>query len=193
MKKLRPEEQIINLTPEQEIIIGRLYDENYYNLIKYASCFLSEDDAEEAVQNLFVDTCKPKQLEKIMEYEKNQQFNEQKAWLGKGIKFSISKIRRSKGQFAKLIEYLPPNANEEFGVEMGIEDLPDNTSVDEDIDFLYSDLAVHKEFQLIKRYAVERKSIKEIAEEDDISLAACRKRISRAREKIRELMTRHND
>ena len=55
-----------------------------------------------------------------MEYEKNGQFKEQKAWLGKGIKFSISKIRRSKGQFAKSIEYLPPDTDEEFGAEIGI-------------------------------------------------------------------------
>ena len=107
MKKSEPEKQTIQLTPEQEVVIGRLYDENYNDLFRYAAVLLSASDAEEAVQNLFVDACKPKQLKKLMEYEKNGQFKEQKAWLGKGIKFSISKIRRSKGQFAKSIEYLP--------------------------------------------------------------------------------------
>ena len=190
MKKLEPNKQTTQLTPEQEVVIGKLYDENFDDLLKYAACFLSVGDAEEAVQNLFVDACKPKQLKKLMEYEKNEQFKKQRAWLGKGIKFSISKIKRSKSQFAKLIEYLPPRADEEFGVEIGIEDLPDNTPVDEDVDFLYSDLAVHKEFQLIKRYAVERKSVKMIADEDKISLSACKKRLSRAREKIRKLMAK---
>ena len=120
MKKSEPEKQTIQLTPEQEVVIGRLYDENYNDLFRYAAVLLSASDAEEAVQNLFVDACKPKQLKKLMEYEKNGQFKEQKAWLGKGIKFSISKIRRSKGQFAKSIEYLPPDADEEFGAEIGI-------------------------------------------------------------------------
>lgn len=189
MKKLEPDKQTTQLTPEQEIVIGKLFDENYDNLLKYAACFLSVGDAEEAVQNLFVDACKPNQLKKLMEYEKNEQFKKQRAWLGKGIKFSISKIKRSKGQFAKLIEYLPPNADEEFGVEIGIEDVPDNKPVDENIDFLYGDLAKHKEFQLIKRYAVDGKSIKMIAEEYKISISACKKRLSRYRKKIRELMT----
>lgn len=193
MKKSKPDEQIIPLTPEQEIIIGRLYDENYDKLIKYASCFLSEDDAEEAVQNLFTDACKPEQLKKLVNYEKKEKFEKQKAWFNMGIKYSISKIKRSKGQFAKYIELLPPNVDEEFSVEMGIEDVPDNRPVDENVDFLYSDLAVHKEFQLIKRYAVDKKSIKRIADEDGISLEACKKQFSRAKEKIRKMMTKQKE
>ena len=69
-KKLEPEKQTIQLTPEQEVVIGRLYDENYNDLFRYAAVLLSASDAEEAVQNLFVDACKPKQLKKLMEYEK---------------------------------------------------------------------------------------------------------------------------
>lgn len=193
MKKSEPEKQTIQLTPEQEVVIGRLYDENYNDLFRYAAVLLSASDAEEAVQNLFVDACKPKQLKKLMEYEKNGQFKEQKAWLGKGIKFSISKIRRSKGQFAKSIEYLPPDADEEFGAEIGIEDLPDNRPVDENVDFLYGDLAKYSEFQLIKRYAVDGKSIKMIAEEDNISISACKKRLSRSKEKMRELIAKQKE
>ena len=175
MKKSEPEKQTIQLTPEQEVVIGRLYDENYNDLFRYAAVLLSASDAEEAVQNLFVDACKPKQLKKLMEYEKNGQFKEQKAWLGKGI------------------EYLPPDADEEFGAEIGIEDLPDNRPVDENVDFLYGDLAKYSEFQLIKRYAVDGKSIKMIAEEDNISISACKKRLSRSKEKMRELIAKQKE
>ncbi len=89
--------------------------------------------------------------------------------------------------------YLPPDADVEFGAEIGIEDLADNRPVDENVDFLYGDLAKYSEFQLIKRYAVDGKSIKMIAEEDNISISACKKRLSRSKEKMRELMAKQKE
>ena len=42
-------------------------------------------------------------------------------------------------------------------------------------------------------YAVDGKSIKMIAEEDNISISACKKRLSRSKEKMRELIAKQKE
>ena len=103
------------------------------------------------------------------------------------IRLSISQIIRKKQQLAQLMVYLPQQADIEFGVEMGMEDFVDNKPMDEDVDFLYSDLAVHKEFQLIKEFTVEDKSLKDLADKYGVSIRVIEQRLYRARIKIRKL------
>ena len=165
------------LNAKESQFIADLYKAHYDKLLNYAMQFLEKSNAEEAVQNAFADACV--KIDTIMNCENPA------AWLGQALKYSIQKIRRTKGQFANLMIYMPPKADAEFGMEMGMEDFPDIRPKDEDVDFLYSNLALHEEFQLIKRYAVEDKSIKNIAEEDNISLDACKKRLVRAKRKLK--------
>lgn len=170
-----------DLRQKQRAFIENLYDKNYRDLLAYALLFLSEADAEEAVQNLFLDACRPGKIELLMQHPKPE------AWLGQGIKFSISKIKRSKQQFARLVQYVPPYGDPDGGTR-GIEAIADERPPDIDVDTLYEDLALHKDFQLVKRYAVDGKSTREIAQEDGVSLATCRKRLARARERLRKIM-----
>ena len=49
MKKSEPEKQTIQLTPEQEVVIGRLYDENYNDLFRY----VRNDNRVEVIGNIY--------------------------------------------------------------------------------------------------------------------------------------------
>ena len=108
-------------------------------------------------------------------------------WLYKTLRFSIQKIIRQKQQYTKLMVYMPPQANTEFGIEIGMEDFPDERPVDEDVNFLYSDLANDKEFKLIKEFSVDDKSLKTMADKYGVSIRAVEQRLYRARKKLQKI------
>lgn len=172
----------VELDQKQRVFIEKLYDKNYDRLLEYALIFLNEADAEEAVQNLFLDACRPGKIDKLLEHPRPE------AWLGQGIKFSINKIKRSKQQLAKLVQNVSQYAESGDELTKNIDAIPDVRPLDIDVNTLYEDLALHKDFQLVKRYAVDGKSAWEIAQEDNVSLPTCRKRLVRAKERLRKIM-----
>lgn len=177
------------LTKEEREFIENLYRINQKALLNYATMFLEENNAEEAVQNVFLDLCRKDKKDGAGKYkiEKVMEYKEPVKWLYKSLRFSISQIIRKKQRLAQLMVYIPQQADMEFGIEMGIEDFTDERPVDEDVDFLYSDLAVHKEFQLIKEFTVEDKSLKDIADKYGVSIRTVEQRLYRARVKLRKL------
>jgi RNA polymerase sigma factor (sigma-70 family) len=177
------------LTKEEREFIEKLYRTNQESLFNYAIGRLEKSNAEEAVQNVFLDLCRKDKKDDDGKYkiEKVMQYDDPVKWLYKSLKLSISQIIRKKQQLAQLMVYLPQQADIEFGVEMGMEDFVDNKPMDEDVDFLYSDLAVHKEFQLIKEFTVEDKSLKDLADKYGVSIRVIEQRLYRARIKIRKL------
>ena len=177
------------LTKEERVFIEKLYRTNQESLFNYAIGRLEKSNAEEAVQNVFLDLCRKDKKDDDGKYkiEKVMQYDDPVKWLYKSLKLSISQIIRKKQQLAQLMVYLPQQADIEFGVEMGMEDFVDNKPMDEDVDFLYSDLAVHKEFQLIKEFTVEDKSLKDLADKYGVSIRVIEQRLYRARIKIRKL------
>ena len=177
------------LTKEEREFIEKLYRTNQESLFNYAIGRLEKSNAEEAVQNVFLDLCRKDKKDDDGKYkiEKVMQYDDPVKLLDKSLKLSISQIIRKKQQLAQLMVYLPQQADIEFGVEMGMEDFVDNKPMDEDVDFLYSDLAVHKEFQLIKEFTVEDKSLKDLADKYGVSIRVIEQRLYRARIKIRKL------
>jgi len=177
------------LKPEEKSFIDKLYIEQYRSLFDYAKRFLEDSSAQEAVQDAFRDACL--KIDDIMA-SKNPV-----GWLVNALKFSIGKIKRQKAQFARTIVLMPAcsdnNIDNDSGcTEISIDEIPDPDPPDEDVDFLYSDLSLHKEFQLIKEYAVDDKSIKEIADEQGISIKACKQKLYRCRLKLRKLWDKQN-
>ena len=57
---------------------------------------------------------------------------------------------------------------------------------DANVDLLYGDLLPEEDFRLLKRIVLERYSYLEAAEELGISLEACRKRVQRIKQRLRE-------
>jgi len=168
----------VKLNAQQNEFISKLYSEQADKLYKFAVGFLEPSSAEEAVQNPFRDACL--KIDDIMASENPV------GWLTKALKFSISKIKREKRQFVRFMLLVPPHSDSDNNIEIGIEEVIDPNPPDEDVDSLYPELAVLEEFQLIKEYAVEDKSIKEMADKRGISISACKQKLYRCRLKLRK-------
>ena len=186
MDKLQSER--CKLTEDELKFIADLYEKHSKALLKYAIRILDEQNAEEAVQNVFWILCKKDKKDDDGEYkiEKVMKYDDPVGWLYKTLRFSIQKIIRKKQQYTQLMVYMPPQADTEFGIEIGMEDFPDERPIDEDVDFLYSDLANDKEFKLIKEFSVDDKSLKTMADKYGVSIRAVEQRLCRARKKLQK-------
>ena len=67
-----------------------------------------------------------------------------------------------------------------------MEDVLQESREDANVDLLYGDLLPEEDFRLLKRIVLERYSYLEAAEEPGISLEACRKRVQRIKQRLRE-------
>ena len=157
------------MTTEEKTKIEQLYLEMYDLLLSYSlSSLTNESLAEEAVQETFRIVCmKPEAL-----------FGSPnpKGWLLNTLKYTISNIKRSRAAATRLM-----------AVYMTSQD-PD-LLVSEDgmpLEVLYEDIAGTDEFQLIREMAVEGRSHLEMAQKRGISVAACKKRVQRAKEYLRK-------
>lgn len=177
------------LTEDELKFIADLYEKHSKALLKYATIILDKQNGEEAVQNVFWILCRKDKKDANGEYkiEKIMKYDDPVGWLYKTLRFSIQKIIRKKQQYTQLMVYTPPQADTEFGIEIGMEDFPDERPIDEDVDFLYSDLANDKEFKLIKEFSVDDKSLKTMADKYGVSIRAVEQRLYRARKKLRKL------
>lgn len=177
------------LTEDELKFIADLYEKHSKALLKYATIILDKQNGEEAVQNVFWILCRKDKKDANGEYkiEKIMKYDDPVGWLYKTLRFSIQKIIRKKQQYTQLMVYMPPQADTEFGIEIGMEDFPDERPIDEDVDFLYSDLANDKEFKLIKEFSVDDKSLKTMADKYGVSIRAVEQRLYRARKKLRKL------
>lgn len=177
------------LTEDELKFIADLYEKHSKALLKYAIRILDEQNGEEAVQNVFWILCRKDKKDANGEYkiEKIMKYDDPVGWLYKTLRFSIQKIIRKKQQYTQLMVYMPPQADTEFGIEIGMEDFPDERPIDEDVDFLYSDLANDKEFKLIKEFSVDDKSLKTMADKYGVSIRAVEQRLYRARKKLQKI------
>ncbi len=176
------------LTEDELKFIADLYEKHSKALLKYATIILDKQNGEEAVQNVFWILCRKDKKDANGEYkiEKIMKYDDPVGWLYKTLRFSIQKIIRKKQQYTQLMVYTPPQADTEFGIEIGMEDFPDERPLDEDVDFLYSDLADNKEFKLIKEFSVDDKSLKTMADKYGVSIRAVEQRLYRARKKLQK-------
>lgn len=176
------------LTEDELKFIADLYEKHSKALLKYATIILDKQNGEEAVQNVFWILCRKDKKDANGEYkiEKIMKYDDPVRWLYKTLRFSIQKIIRKKQQYTQLMVYMPPQADTEFGIEIGMEDFPDERPIDEDVDFLYSDLANDKEFKLIKEFSVDDKSLKTMADKYGVSIRAVEQRLYRARKKLQK-------
>ena len=153
---------------EMASAIEELYIEQYDMLLAYAMRALKNSAlAEEAVQETFRIAC---QKADILYKSENKE-----GWLLitlKNVILNIEKIQwrsnRKIAEFSKTLE--------------GFYDGPSGI----DLDVLYKDLASTEEYILIKEQVLAQKSIRELAESRKISIAACKKRIQRAKEVLRK-------
>lgn len=152
------------MTEEEKQLIEAQFKKCYSMLYRFAYCaFQDEYLAEEAVQETFYIACKkPTAMANSLD-EKN--------WLFFTLKNVIANMRKIRAHaFDVLSRYL---------IENGETELPDPGAVNWDGEFY--PLSQTQEFQLIKAFAVEKKSVAQLAQERGISISACKKRIERAK------------
>ena len=149
--------------------IERLYLQMFSMLFEYARSTLPNDAlAEEAVQETFRIACqKPEALCSSPNPE---------GWLVNTLKNVICNMERSRniakrilhGYFAANITELT-TTNDRIGVEI-----------------LYENIADTEEFKLLKEMAIDGRSYLEMAESRNITIDTCRKRVQRAKGKLRK-------
>lgn len=151
--------------------IERLYLQMYAMLFEYARSALRSDSlAEEAVQDAFQIACqKPDALINSPNPE---------GWMVNTLKNVVSNTMRSQNVAKRvLMGYFASN----------IDDLTESSDR-VGFELLYEDIADLEEFKLVKEFALEGKSYLELSRELGISMAACRKRMQRARETLQKKM-----
>ncbi len=149
--------------------IDRLYVQMYPMLFEYARSSLSNDAlAEEAVQDTFIIACQKAEL--LYSSPKPE------GWLVNTLKYVLSNTIRSQNIAKRILQdYFSSIANDA------------SASIDRvGLELLYDDVADLDEFKLLKEMALDGRSCLEMAEQRGISVAACRKRIERAKKVLRE-------
>ena len=153
---------------EQSRFIEQLYMEMYDMLITYARCALQEESlAEEAVQETFRIAC---QKPEILQASPNPN-----GWLVNTLKNTIRNIKHNRATAQRILtQYL----------ELRIDE--DSYAVDKlKLATLYSDIANTEEFKLLKEFSIDGRSHLEMAKSRGITVAACKKRLQRAKESLR--------
>lgn len=156
------------MTAEQNNMIEQLYLELFDKLKVYARSILESDGlAEEAIQEAFRIACqKPEQLLS----SPNPQ-----GWVFNTLKNTVRNIRSSRKTAKCLMEqYLLSQKGELLFFEDTLR-----------VEIRYQDLADMEEFQLLKELVLEGKSHEEVAKARGITVSACKKRVQRAKEKLR--------
>ena len=149
--------------------IERLYLRMYEQLYVYARCTMENDSlAEEAVQETFRIACqKP---EAVCGSEKPE------GWLVNTLRYVMANMERRRMTASRILKgYMLSQAEDMTITEDGIK-----------LEVLYGAIAELDEFKLIKEIAVDGRSQLEMAQARSISLAACKKRVQRAKEKLRK-------
>ena len=152
------------MTTKQETTIKYLYIELYDRLFAYARSALDNNAiAEEAVHEAFQIACsKPQQL---------CTSPNPRGWMVQTLKYVISNMRRRQA-----------TANRIYNACTGFQDSDlDATQSAVDVSLLYENISHTEEFILIRKMALDGKSIPDLAEEYNISISACNKRVQRAK------------
>ncbi len=157
------------MNPEYSKKIEQLYFEMYDMLFAYAKCSLAEESlAEEAVQETFKIACqKPEQL---------CESQNPKGWLVNALKFTIRNMKRNRERTQQLLSLVEQNDAAVYSEDK----LP--------LELTYENVAHTEEFKLLVEMAVDGKSHLEMADVRGITVAACKKRVQRAKETLQKKM-----
>ena len=148
-------------------LIEELYLEMYQGMIAYATSALEEPLAEEAVQETFRVACQRAQV--LAESENPR------GWLVITLRNIIRNMKRSQEASQRIIaKFLVSQAS--------------NISISENtinLDIVYQNVADLEEYKLLKEMVLEGRSHLEMANARGISVAACKKRVQRAKELLK--------
>ncbi len=150
------------LDQQQTAAIEALFRENWEALYRYANRMLrSPPLAEEAVQEAFMIA--------VIKYEQLQASGNPAGWLFRTVRNVAMNQQRARQRGSELVLRLlaeQPEARTDGGV--------------------FADLEEDEDFRLVRRVTLEGYSVRETAEALGITVEACKKRIQRAKARLRE-------
>ena len=151
-----------------------LYMEMFDVLHAYARSILNDDSlALEAVQETFCIACsKPESLFS----SPNPQ-----GWLMNALKNVISIMSLNRARLTQMVVTTIYSVEAQTSI----------TVDDENVDVLYSDIAESEDFKLIKKLALDRCTMLELSEELGVNIETCKKRVQRARAKLKEKISKY--
>lgn len=154
---------------EREAHFEALYLELYHKLLGYAARGLEGnlDLAEEAVQDTF----------RIFwaKYDQAAASPNVQGWIVNTLKGEILNIRRTRARMANLVVQLSTAPQVEAVAR-------DEYRLDVD----YADLQHDSDYRLLCEFALEQRTVKELAQSRGITIAACKKRLERARKRLKK-------
>lgn len=158
---------------KQRKIIAEFYNEKYKGLLAYAKQSLGDVDlASEAINETFEIACK--KPEKLINSENPY------GWLTNTLKNVINNMKRKRNRW-NLLFINTYHLDENLLVSHESQEM-------DTIDLYYSELLSLDDYNLIKRIVLDRVSIPEAAREFGISTEACKKRIQRAKKKLKRIL-----
>jgi len=159
------------LNDNQRRTIKVLYTEMYSSLLAYAQSKLNDRTlAEEAVQDTFRIAC--------AKADKFLFCSNPKGWLFNTLKNVIKNKVRSRAYLKNIVV-----TSFELDENVIFED-----SDVLDVDFIFSDLTNIEDYKLLKKITLEKYSMMEAANEIGISVEACKKRVQRAKKKLKKVL-----
>ena len=152
--------------------LGDLYRQMYDPLLEYGRCTLGNYSlAEEAVQDTFQIAC--------LKAEELCASQCPEGWLVRTMRNVMSNMTRSRVTSSRILaEYIAAHSRE--------------LTVAEDrmrLEILYADIADMEEFQLIREMAIDGCSHLDMAKKRGITVETCRKRVQRARNILRKIIS----
>jgi RNA polymerase sigma-70 factor (ECF subfamily) len=154
----------------QDEFISQLYHDMFDFLSMYAMCRLIDpSSAEEAIQDTF--------LTAWVKKDDLASSPNPRGWLVNTLKKTIYNRNRSRARWNKrLVPFLAIDENAAASTN------------DADFNLMYRDLLGSEDFKLLKKIILEKYPLSEAAEELNISVEACKKRVQRAKKKLREIL-----
>lgn len=146
--------------------IEKLYKDMAAMLWRYALKELRNDDlASEAVQRTFLAACE--KVGVVMAHDNPR------AWLVSAMKLTIANISAEAVKERLLLEKIPKEAEAAH-------------SEDVSTDILFGDIKDSEDYRFLRKYADSGLTIREFAQAEGISAEACKKRLQRARARLRK-------
>ena len=165
----------MGLSDTQRQAIEKLYMNMYYSFSAYAQSALNDRSlAEEAVQDTFRIAC--------AKADKFLSSPNPKGWLLNTLKYVIKNSIRSRAVLNRVVV---------TSIDLDENSIPGDTDIP-DVDFIYSDLADSEDYILLKKIALDKYSMLEAAQELGISVEACKKRVWRAKKKLKKRFEKNN-
>ena len=155
-----------------EAPVEQMYKEMYPALYVYALRILEDAAlAEEAIQEAFCIACAKR--EQVLASANPH------GWSMSTLKFVMRNVLRTQAKLTSLLKSL----DDEEGVCAGPQEMAS-------VDVLFGDVSDSEDFQLLKRIALDRCTMLEVAQDLGISVETCKKRVQRARKRLQQKLAR---